>query len=268
MTAPSTDEPLDEGCADRVLQGTFIEQAEFFAELPSTNDQALRLATLPETRFPLLVVAESQTSGRGRRANQWWSTEGALTFSVVLDTEQAGLATKHWPQAALTTGLAVCEALEPHLTGVSPMLKWPNDVFIGERKVCGVLVETPPGSGPRLVLGIGVNVNNSLASAPVDLRETATALCDVLGRKLLRANLLIEILNKLSERLSWIGSRDGQLRNLWRERCLLTGRRVQVENETGVVEGACLGIDEDGALLIEDVHVQQRVLAGTVSILD
>ncbi|MEM9185078.1 MAG: biotin--[acetyl-CoA-carboxylase] ligase [Planctomycetota bacterium] len=268
MTDPTADEPLNESHADRVLEETFIEQAEFFAELPSTNDHALRLATDSVTRFPLLVVAEEQTSGRGRRANQWWSTKGALTFSVVLDTENAGLETKHWPQVALTTGLAVCEAIEPLLTGVPPKLKWPNDVYIGERKLCGVLVETPPGGQQRLVLGVGVNVNNSLASAPVDLRETATSLRDSLGRNVLRHNLLVDILQTLAQRLTWIGSRDDQLRQRWRARCHLTGRRVQVENEAGVVAGVCLGIDHDGALLIEDVHVQHRVLAGTVSILD
>ena len=111
---------------DQILQSTFVEQVEFHQAIDSTNDRALELAHEPSVRAPSLVVAETQTDGRGRGTNLWWAQQGALTFSLLIETDALRLPQRHWPTASLTTGLAVCEALEDVLDEPAIQLKWPK----------------------------------------------------------------------------------------------------------------------------------------------
>lgn len=253
---------------ERIRVETPVEQVEFHRDLASTNDLALELAGREGFRFPLLVLAESQTAGRGRRTNRWWSAGGALTFSLLLETGATQLPPSRWPQASLTAGLAVCEALEELLADVEIHLKWPNDVYLQRRKVSGILVEAPRLQPGKLVLGIGINVNNSLAGAPDDVSNMATTLCDVAGHRFPLVDVLVRVLDKLARRLDWIGSRDRELRDRWRQRCLLTNRRVQIDTISGRLVGVCQGIDDEGALLLHTDEGSQRYLAGTVTLLD
>ena len=252
----------------RVLKETPVEKIEFRAELPSTNDLALELADTDGIPLPTLVLTNSQTKGRGRQTNLWWSDSGSLTFSLVVQTHQANLTSDLWPQASLTAGLAVCEALESFLPDARISIKWPNDIFIGSQKVSGILVETPRLHQDALVIGIGINVNNSLKDGPDDISGTATSVIDLVQKPTPLPEVLIKTLNLLVERLSWVGSRDQELRESWRKRCLLTGRKVRVEAVTKSVEGDCQGIDDEGALLLQSDSGVERVLAGTVTILD
>ena len=106
---------------ERIVDETLIAHVDYHLAIGSTNDRALELTQQDDALYPLLVLAEAQTSGRGRGSNLWWSSSGALTFSVLLATEAAGLPTERWPQVSLTVGLAVCEALEELLArGVPP----------------------------------------------------------------------------------------------------------------------------------------------------
>ena len=261
----------------RIEDETFITRVDFQREINSTNDRAMELAGSDDSEFPLLVLAESQTSGRGRGANRWWSGDGALTFSVLLATESAELPTERWPQVSLTVGLAVCEALEELIARGVPtaqlstlpavQLKWPNDVYIEGRKICGVLVEVPRNCAGRLLLGIGVNVNNSLVEAPEELRERATSLVDLTGRQFPLADVLIEVLQCLAARLEPDELWNAEVQAGWRRRCLLTGQRLQVDLGVRRVVGTCRGIDDDGALLVEVDGKTERHLAGTVTLL-
>jgi BirA family biotin operon repressor/biotin-[acetyl-CoA-carboxylase] ligase len=249
----------------RITASTFVERIDYHAEIDSTNDRGLAIAGRPGWSAPLLVLAESQTRGRGRGANTWWARSGALTFSLLIHTDAARLPVERWPQVSLTTGLAVCEAIEPLLDEPAIELKWPNDVFVQRRKACGILIEAPPHDKRTLILGIGINVNNSAEGAPASLRPAAIALCDAAGRGLDRTEVLIGVLNCLQERLGWIGHRDDELRKRWRERCLLTGRRVTLQTPTRDIEGLCRGIDDQGALLIETSDQTERCFAGTIT---
>ena len=120
--------------------------------------------------------ARHQTAGRGRGKHTWWSAEGALTFSVLLEPSTLGIHTRSWPQLSLATAVAICDALAVELrqyevASAMPRIKWPNDVLIDGRKVCGILIESPAQPGVRrrcLVVGIGVNVNNSWKTAPAE----------------------------------------------------------------------------------------------------
>jgi BirA family biotin operon repressor/biotin-[acetyl-CoA-carboxylase] ligase len=239
-----------------------IAALEFQPEVASTNDWALSLAGDEQRQWPLLVLTARQTGGRGRGANRWWSGAGALTFSLVVDAAAWRLPLERWPQIALASGLAVCDALQglypPGLFG----LKWPNDVYLGGRKLCGILVEAP-AQGGRVVIGVGINVNNTFAAAPAELQQTATSLCDAAAAEFDLSEALIAVLRQMLSRLAALGSGPALAADFSRY-CLLTGRTVQVETGRQRWLGRCLGIDGDGALLVQTAAGLQRIVAGTV----
>ena len=170
----------------RLRTETFLREVEHHAEIGSTNDRALALCGETNLPVPYLILTEQQTAGRGRGANRWWSNDGALLFSVIINATDYALPESRWPQISLTAGVAVCEVLDAltnttnsqvaraHTVG----LKWPNDVWLNNRKACGILVEVPPTRCGRLVIGVGLNVNNSFDSAPAELQLNATSLSD------------------------------------------------------------------------------------------
>ncbi|MEO6871845.1 MAG: biotin--[acetyl-CoA-carboxylase] ligase [Chthoniobacterales bacterium] len=161
----------------------------------STND-FLRQMLTPELAEGVVVFAEEQTAGRGQRANRWHSApHQGLWFSILLRpeillAESARLTT--W--AAEAVAATIREQL--HLT---PAIKPPNDVYIGARKVCGVLVETVAGKGAHFaaIAGIGVNINQPLEAFPVELRERAGSLAMAAGRAIDRREFAVALLREL-----------------------------------------------------------------------
>ena len=250
----------------QIVAQTFVKHVEFHAELGSTNDRSVDLAAAEvASATPLLVWALRQTAGRGRGANRWWASEGALTFSLLLDTKDLGLPQERWPQVSLTTGLAVCAALQALLPQAEINLKWPNDVFLHGRKISGILVEIPPRQSGKLILGIGINVNNSLTNAPTELRSTATALCDVSNRTWDLVAVLIHVLQQLEQHLQQLVANDPELPRRWHELCFLRGRVVQHTVGERVTIGRCQGVDQQGALLLQTAAGLSRVLGGVIT---
>lgn len=262
----------------RITAETFVEHLDFLPEIGSTNDRAMELADREDNEFPLLVLTELQTAGRGRGTNRWWSGAGALTFSVLLATEPAQLPPQRWPLVSLTVGYAVCKALEELLARGVPRtelptlpqvrLKWPNDVYIEGRKICGILVEVPRDRPGRLLCGVGVNVNNSTAEAPTELQSLATSLHDLTGRQFNLTDVLIEILQRLAVRLEPDDLWNAQIRDGWRQRCLLTGQTIQIDLGVRQTVGVCQGIDDLGALLLDVEGKVERHFAGVVTRLE
>ncbi len=250
----------------QIIAETFVKQVEFHAEIGSTNDRALDLAVAEVgSATPLLVWALQQNAGRGRGANRWWASEGALTFSLLLDTAELNLPQARWPLVSLTTGLAVCAALQDLSPHADIGLKWPNDVFLESRKICGILVEIPPRQSGKLVIGIGTNVNNSLANAPPELVTTATALCDVSNRTWNLTSVLIQVLRHLAEHLRQLSIHDTTLAERWDELCFLRGRTVQHQVGDRVTLGVCQGVDREGALLLRTETDLARVMGGVIT---
>ena len=244
----------------RIEATTMIASIEYHASLASTNDFALNQAANSASPLPQLVLADRQSAGRGRGHNRWWSHEGALTFSLLMPTVSAAIL----PQTALAAGLAVCEALAPFATDACLRVKWPNDVYAGQRKLCGILAEVPPTRNDLVVLGIGVNVNTDMAHGPRELSASATSLCHVVGKQFPLVDVLVPILDHLEEKLQWLVEDSERLMTQWRARCLLTGQPIAVELPNYCVWGICAGIDDEGALLLNTTAGQERCLAGTV----
>jgi BirA family biotin operon repressor/biotin-[acetyl-CoA-carboxylase] ligase len=165
----------------------------------------------------------------------------------------------------LTTGLSVCAALELLLPRAEISLKWPNDVHLEGRKVCGVLVEVGPWASDLLVLGIGVNVNNSLELAPDELKSIATSLIDFTGRHLELTEVLICVLRQLEIQLARLGGGDPGLAADWHSRCVLRGRTVAVDSGARTTIGVCQGIDEEGALVLLTEGGPARLFGGVVA---
>ena len=249
-----------------IVAQTFVREVEFHAEIGSTNDRALDLAAAevsPST--PLLIWALQQTAGRGRGANRWWAADGALTFSLLLDTAALNIPQERWPQVSLTSGLAVCAALQGLVPHATVNLKWPNDVFLDGLKICGILVEIPPRQSGKLVVGIGINVNNSRTKAPPEIAAKATGLCDVAGRTWELTDVLIQVLLELDDHLRLLSHSDPQLADRWNELCFLKGRLVEHTVGDRVTLGVCRGVDRQGALLLQSETGSSRVLGGVIT---
>lgn len=249
----------------RLERETFVRHAQWHAELDSTNRAAMSLAQNGLAELPALIGANRQTAGRGRGSNAWWSADGALTFSLLFNPLDRGLPLERWPQVALMTGLAVADTLENYLPPAGVQLKWPNDVYADGRKICGILTEVPPGCTDRLVVGIGLNVGNSLAEAPDDLRSSAVSLRDLLGgNHPPLEDVLMLLIRRWEAWLQRLSAGEIDFPAAWRSKCYLTGERISIVNGPESVVGICRGLDQDGALLLDTERGVQRIIAGTV----
>jgi BirA family biotin operon repressor/biotin-[acetyl-CoA-carboxylase] ligase len=140
------------------------------------------------------------------------------------------------------------------------------------RKVCGILVEavsppTDPGR-TRLLIGIGLNVHNSIRQAPPELQSSAIALCDVVSPAPHRGDVLIDLLQELAVQWDWLVHDPDRVRTLWRRYDVLVGRPVTVGEGEAAVSGTCEGIEDDGALRVRTPSGPQRIYSGTVRACD
>ena len=255
--------------AEQIRLATFARHVEIHDTLGSTNDRAAKLARSGDIELPALVVARHQTAGKGRGRNTWWSADGALTFSVLIDSASMGVLPANWPQLSLATAVAVCDGLrgELHQVGTSLGIKWPNDVLLDGGKVCGILVESPGGAAPaknRLILGIGINVNNAWRAAPREAGASGTALCDVTGRQHNLQAVLVRVLEAMATRIAQLRSHDTQLIHDWQRLDLLAGRTIRIERDGRRIAGECRGIGQDGALIVDTAYGHHRIFSGTV----
>ncbi|MCA9075778.1 MAG: biotin--[acetyl-CoA-carboxylase] ligase [Planctomycetaceae bacterium] len=249
---------------DRAISETFVRSFEAHEEIGSTNTRALELAGRRDVEHPCLVIADRQTAGRGRGANRWWSSSGSLTFSLLMRPDVERLPLARWPELSLTVGSAVCASVSSFIADGDVRLKWPNDVFLNGRKVCGILVEVPPSSTGSIVVGIGLNINNSVDHAPEELRQTAVSLCDVYGEQLSVSDVLVSVVQELERQFNWLSDDVDRVRQAWRKHDLLLGRTLTIGDERKTVTGTATGIDDDGALLLQTEAGLQRMYGGAV----
>lgn len=237
-------------------------------ETGSTNAD-LRQAALDGAPEGSVLVAELQNAGQGRLARSWASPPRAgLTFSVLL--RPTNVPTRRWTWMPLLTGCAIVDALRA-VAGVEAGLKWPNDVLIDERKVCGILherVETP--DGPALLAGIGLNVSNTVAELPTPTGTSlAVAGAEVTDRSILLRALLRELANKYVAWRDVDGDPDvgePSPRTTYRSVSTSIGTRVRVEERAGaaIVEGVARDIDEQGRLVVDTADGERVFGAGDV----
>jgi BirA family transcriptional regulator, biotin operon repressor / biotin---[acetyl-CoA-carboxylase] ligase len=222
---------------------------EHHAVIGSTNDRARALLAEPDGAGHA-VVAELQTSGRGRRGRAWLSPPGQnLMMSVALlpdlPAERAG-----WLGISVALAVRRACALAAPTAGIA--VRWPNDIVDGEgRKLAGLLIETGV-AGDRLteaVIGIGINANWRVSAMPAEIARRATSLADLVGHDVDRVELLANLLDALDDEVSALEAERAPVGRL-REAFWLAGRPVIVEAEAGRTEGVVSGVNDDGALLL------------------
>lgn len=253
--------PLEiiQGLRTRYLRGPI----HHFETLPSTNDLAKELGgrQAPEGT---LVVAESQTKGRGRLGREWESPPGrGLYASLVL---RPPLPPTEMPQITLTAAVAVVRALR-RATGVVPGIKWPNDLLVNGKKVGGILteMETEADQIRHLVVGLGLNVNNPGFQPPLDL--IATSLAQAAGKIFCRRRILQAWLEEFEELYDLFLNREFRvILEEWREYNVTLGGMVTVRQGPREVSGLALEVAEDGALLLrQDAGEIVRVTSGEIA---
>ncbi len=248
----------------RIRRETFAGHVDYHRSLQSTNTRAMELAAQPHLPVPALVLTELQTAGRGRGANAWWSSSGALTFSLILDLHSDTVQPESWPRFALAAAVGICDALESMTPNTRFGIRWPNDVCMEQRKICGILPELHLNRTPRLVLGVGINVNNSVRNAPEELQIIATSLLDLTARRTQLTEALVCVLQSLEKRFDQLAHADSALPQAWISRCMLRGRRVRLRMDSDEIAGICTGIDATGALELQTSRGTQRFYGGTI----
>ena len=262
----SADLPLDlNSMRQRLAARRLGTEFHYFAEIGSTNTYARRLAE-QGAREGELVIADSQTDGRGRLGRHWVSPPNVnLYISFVLRPK---LPPARAPQITLMAAVALAETLQFFLP-VPPSIKWPNDIIVNGKKLAGILTEVSCGSESVefVILGIGVNVNYPVDLMPEEIRQRATSILIERQNKVSREDLLQRLIQDL-DRCYGEFEENGfaPLALRWEAYFAWKGQRVRIEVLNQVVFGIAKGIDHDGALLLEDDYgTLQRVIAGDVT---
>jgi len=264
--------------ADQSFAATFTQQLQtrflgtplhFFATIDSTNTYAAGLARAgaPEGT---VVIADSQSGGKGRLGRSWISPpEVNLYLSAVLRPPVPAATV---PQLNLLAAVAVADTVVQTCEGLTPAIKWPNDVLVDDKKVCGILAEmqTEAGALRAVVLGIGVNLNAPLGAFPEELRDKASSLFLTGGRLVDRPAFAAALLTHLEKLyVLWLEQGFRALQPAWEHHAAwMIGTRITVAAPEGTVSGTVLGLDSDGALLLQEGNggTSRRLLAGDVTV--
>ncbi|WP_082686857.1 biotin--[acetyl-CoA-carboxylase] ligase [Bacillus sp. FJAT-27445] len=235
------------------LKSRFIGQTIHYREtVDSTQKLALALsaADAPEGT---LVVADEQTSGRGRMDRKWHSPKGSgIWMSLLLRPD---IPPQRAPQLTLLTAVAVARAIE-EASGISVAIKWPNDILVNGKKITGILTEMQAESDRihSVIIGIGVNVNQKNEDFPGELQGIATSIALETGQEARRSMIIREFCSQF-EKLYLIFLEKGfyPIKLLWESYAQGMGSRVRARTYSGVIEGKALGITNEGVLQLEDV---------------
>ena len=263
-----TEHFTEEALAER-LSGKYIGNSVcFFNEVDSTNNIAYRLA-LHGASEGTVVIAERQTKGKGRLNRSWQSPPQCnLYTSIILKPDVNPVFA---PQITLMTGVAVAEFLSRYqLADVN--LKWPNDVLIGVKKICGILTEMKT-SADRLidfiVVGIGININIKKEDFDESFRDISTSLKEETGKDISRLDVAEALYNHFERWYTiWKTRGFSPVREEWLKYSFMVGKRIQVDFRGNIQTGDMLGIDEFGALLVSDEEgMIKKLMAGDATVI-
>lgn len=238
-----------------------------FPQLTSTQNIAFQLAQkgAPEGT---LIVAEEQTGARGRLGRFYFSPRGGVWFSLVL---KPPLQPQLTLPISLMAGVAVAEALKG-LSGLPLVLKWPNDIFVRDKKVVGILTEMVAESDrvQFVICGIGVNANIEPGAFPEELRPIATSLKIELGYEISRTTLLCQVVESLDRYYHLFLLQGPQaIIEAWRRSPNMLGKKVRVSSPEETMKGMALDLDSQGALQVQtDTGLVKQVVAGDVRLLE
>jgi BirA family biotin operon repressor/biotin-[acetyl-CoA-carboxylase] ligase len=234
----------------------------YFPSLTTTMDMA-RQEALEGTPEGTVVIADEQTAARGRLQRVWLTPQGNIALSVVLYPQK-----EHMHTLIMVASLAVSDCIET-VTGLTSDIKWPNDVLIRGKKVCGILIESDVQTDRvnYAIVGIGINVNLDMADFP-EIQATATSLSHELGEEISRLRLVRQLMKEIES--YYLASSTGDtVYKQWQGRLITLGKRVRATSATGetVLEGIAESVNRDGSLWLrlKDGNLS-RVLTGDVTL--
>ncbi|MBO8173655.1 MAG: biotin--[acetyl-CoA-carboxylase] ligase [Thermococcus sp.] len=232
----------------------------YLQEIDSTNEFAKEIA--PQEKEGTVIVADVQTRGRGRKLRAWSSPKGGLWMSIIL---KPNVHPKHITKLVFLSALAVVETLEEF--GVEGKIKWPNDVLVYGKKICGILSEGKYSESgiEYVILGLGINVNNEL---PEELKDAATSMQEVLGVKVPLVEVFKKLLAKLDKwYLEYLKGNYREILEKWKMHSAIMGKRVKIITDKSEIIGVAIDIDEDGALVLkQNDGGSKKIYYGDVSL--
>jgi len=233
----------------------------YYPSLSSTTEIAKREAQQGATEGTV-VVADEQTAGRGRVKRAWLSPKGCIALSIILYPSVL-----HLPSLVMLASLAVVRSIEA-VTGLKPQIKWPNDVLVNGKKVCGILIESQVkrANVEHAIIGIGANVNFRVSDFP-GIAPIATSLSDELGGEVSRLDIIRHLLVEIERLYLTLLGGAGAIYEEWRD-CLVTlGRKVQVKMGETTYEGIAESVAKDGSLLLRHQDGSlTKIVAGDVTL--
>ena len=222
-------------------------QWRFLAETDSTNAEiSRRLAKHPPPEEGLIILADSQTDGKGRLGRTWHSAPGTGVYISTLI--RPNLTPEQLPILTLMAGLATVIAVNG-FTSNRAQLKWPNDLLLNEKKIAGVLCEYYPKNIPAVIIGIGINVNQT--QFPTNIKEIATSLKLETGKEINRTALIKQLITQLDFQYSELKKyKVGTLIKNWTRHTDLFGKTITLKKSSQSITGKAIGLDNLGRLII------------------
>lgn len=275
---PDSDVALSEESVRRYLPPKLRSNPLFVYDVvDSTNLQAKRLLLEQPVKHGSAVIASQQTAGRGRLGRSFYSPENGIYVSIIVkpafDLSKAGLVT-------VAAAAATSEAIES-VCGLATKIKWVNDIYLGNRKICGILTEatTDFESGQIDSLIIGIGINTSSQGFPAELEAVAGAISDTALNGSVKAELTASVIQnvlKYADLNSFDTTSAPDFIDSYRKRCMLTGRNITVykgayrrdpSKELGGISARAVGIDDSGGLIVEyEKGIRETLTTGEVSI--
>ena len=265
INTPDIIEPFE---IERNLSTKYIaHNIHFYQEVTSTNDIAKKFVDndAPEGT---VIIAEQQTAGRSRSKNDWASPEGGIWMTLILKPEVTLLEAS---KLTIVTGVAIAKTLHDKFN-LDAGIKWPNDIMIGNKKICGILTEavTDYDDLKAVLIGVGIDVNINQSDLPDDLQDITTTISEETSEEIKRAEIMkvfFSIFEELYEEF-----KNGQFKHIigeWRRLSSTTGNRVKVYKDGKAMLADAVGIDNQGALIVElDDGSLEKIISGECIIID
>jgi BirA family biotin operon repressor/biotin-[acetyl-CoA-carboxylase] ligase len=254
-------ESLSAAAISTGLESTLVGQRVLYYPLTTTTMEIARQEARRKTPEGTVIVAGEQTAGRGRLGRSWISPGGNVALSIILYPRRG-----HLSSLIMLASLAVVRCIKA-VTGLKADIKWPNDILINGRKVCGILIENDVQKDTvnYSILGIGVNVNLEFTDFP-EIQSIATSLSQELGKEVSRLSVVRRLLLEI-EKLYLALKAGESIYEEWRDSLVTLGKRVRVTAGETVSEGIAESVDRDGSLLLRHSDGGlTRIIAGEVTL--
>ena len=238
----------------------------YYRELESSNITAREKARSKkdEVSEGTVIITEKQTGGKGRLGRKWFSPEGGIWLSIILYPH---LSPAYIPRITLITAVAVVKAIK-ELTQIQGLIKWPNDILIHEKKVCGILTEMNAELDliNWLVIGLGINANIDHGEFPKEIKDISTSLKEILKQKISRVKLVQLFLREFEKCYNMLNRKESAIiLNEWKLYSHTLGRKIKVKVGDRVVIGQATNINDKGALVIKKDNGEcLEIISGTI----